>query len=103
MTATEVAAPRLAWRIAEVRAIIDETPRVRPRVLADHLAHVVRVGGPGAACLGSDFDGVSELPEGMDDVADLPRLFDELSRRELPVAAIAGENVLRVLEAQAGG
>jgi ferredoxin-NADP reductase len=33
MTATEVAAPRLAWRIAEVREIIDETPRVRTLML----------------------------------------------------------------------
>jgi ferredoxin-NADP reductase len=33
MTATEVAAPRLAWRVAEVVEIIDETPRVRTLVL----------------------------------------------------------------------
>jgi ferredoxin-NADP reductase len=33
MTATELAAPRLAWQTAEVRAIIDETPRVRTLAL----------------------------------------------------------------------
>lgn len=33
MTATELAAPRLVWRTAEVRAIVDETPRVRTLML----------------------------------------------------------------------
>jgi ferredoxin-NADP reductase len=33
MTATEVAAPRLAWRVAEVLEIIDETSRVRTLLL----------------------------------------------------------------------
>ena len=38
MTATEVAAPRLAWRVAEVVEIIDETPRVRTLVRLSRLA-----------------------------------------------------------------
>jgi ferredoxin-NADP reductase len=33
MTATELAAPRIAWRTVEVRAMIDETPRVRTLLL----------------------------------------------------------------------
>ncbi|MCA9535297.1 MAG: dipeptidase [Myxococcales bacterium] len=70
--------------------------------LAEHLAHVVEVGGPGAACLGSDFDGVGELPTGLADVSDLPALRAALEARELPVSAIFGENVLRVLDAQHG-
>jgi len=68
--------------------------------LADHIAHVVEVAGPGAACLGSDFDGVGELPAGMDDVSDLPTLRAGLEARSLPVSAVFGENVLRVLDAQ---
>ncbi|MEZ4323758.1 MAG: dipeptidase [Polyangiales bacterium] len=68
--------------------------------LADHLAHVTEVGGPGAACLGSDFDGVGELPSGLSDVSQLPALRAALEARQLPVAAIFGENVLRVLDAQ---
>jgi membrane dipeptidase len=71
-------------------------------VLVDHFAHVARIAGPEHVCLGSDFDGVSELPIGLDDVTDLPTLFRELEDRGLPVAAIAGENVLRVLAAQTG-
>ena len=67
--------------------------------LADHIAHVVEVGGSGAACLGSDFDGVPELPVGMEDVSDLPALRAVLEERGLPVADVFGLNVLRVLDA----
>ena len=69
--------------------------------LAAHIEHIVSVGGSGAACLGSDFDGVGELA-GMADVSDLPGLRMALVRRELPLRAILGENVLRVLDAQHG-
>ena len=74
----------------------------RPTValLVNHVAHVVRVAGPGAACLGSDFDGIGELPAGLDDAADLGVLRDALSARGLDVRTIAAENVLRVLDAQ---
>ena len=60
------------------------------------------IGLIGAVGLGSDFDGVGELPVGLDDVSFLPALRAELERRELPVRPIFGENVLRVLAAQTG-
>lgn len=69
-------------------------------VLGAHFARIVELGGEGAACLGSDFDGVGELPAGLEDVSDLGALRDELARRGLAVAPIMGENVLRVLAAQ---
>jgi len=67
--------------------------------LVNHFEHVTEVGGPGAACMGSDFDGVPELPVGLRDVRDLGALRDALTRRGLPMRAIFGENVLRVLQA----
>ena len=70
--------------------------------VADHIARVIQIGGDGAACLGSDFDGVPEMPVGLEDVAALPNLRGELERRRIPVAAVFAENVLRVLDAQAG-
>lgn len=97
--------PRAWHRWASVNALARElapdlaVPTLR--TLGDHFAHVVEVAGPNAACLGSDFDGISELPVGLDDVSRLGALRDELESRGLPVAAIFGDNVLRVLDAQA--
>lgn len=68
--------------------------------LGAHFTHVAELTSPDAVCLGSDFDGVGELPAGLEDVSDLGALREELERRELPVPAIFGENVLRVLSAQ---
>ncbi len=76
-------------------------PQLHPptlRTLGEHFAHVAEVAGPEVPCLGSDFDGIGELPRGMDDVSDLPALLRELERRHLDVRAIAGENVLRVMQ-----
>ncbi|MFO0684083.1 MAG: dipeptidase [Sandaracinus sp.] len=70
------------------------------RALGAHFAHVVEIGGIETACLGSDFDGAGELA-GLTDAADLPQLYAELERRGLALAPILGENVLRVLDANA--
>ena len=51
--------------------------------------------------LGSDFDGVSNVPEGLSDVSQYPGLVAELLRRghsEDDVRKILGENILRVWE-----
>jgi membrane dipeptidase len=88
-----------AARTALVRRL---APELRPptlRTLGAHFAHVASITGPLGICLGSDFDGVGELPQGLDDVSDLPALLRELERRRLDVRLAAGENVLRVMEA----
>ncbi len=94
-----------SWqRWAETNAAIRGfDPTLEPPGIAQlgaHFAHVASIASPDAVCLGSDFDGVGELPAGLEDVADLGALREELERRELPVAPIFGENVLRVLAAQ---
>lgn len=88
---------------AEAALSLELDPEVAPPdlgTLGAHYEHIVRLGGAGAACLGSDFDGIPELPVGLDDVSYLPALRRELQRRHLPVAPIFGENVLRILAAQ---
>lgn len=94
-----------SWQTARERNAIARrlAPDLRPpsiEILGAHFAHAVELAGSEHVCLGSDFDGVSELAAGLEDVSDLPLLFAELERRGLPVPAIAGENVLRVLAAQ---
>jgi len=84
--------------------------RVRERIasrgtvatIADHIEHIVRVAGIDHVGIGSDFDGVPVLPEGMEDVSRLPALTAELARRgvsDQDARKILGENLLRVLGA----
>ena len=79
----------------------DLDPPGLPELVA-HFRHITELGGNGAACLGSDFDGVPELPRGLEDVSQLGNLRAALDEAGLPTRAIFGENVLRVLEAQRG-
>jgi membrane dipeptidase len=50
--------------------------------------------------LGSDFDGISSVPQGLENVSKFPDLIAELLRRGWPEAAVkkvVGQNALRVL------
>jgi membrane dipeptidase len=68
--------------------------------VAEHIDHVRKVAGVNHVGIGSDFDGITETPEGLEDVSTFPALFAELARRgwtEVDLRKLAGENVLRVL------
>jgi membrane dipeptidase len=85
------------------RRLRDELRRLPPVPLAklvDHIQHVAQVAGIDHVCLGSDFDGVTALPVGLDDASKLPLLVAALRQRgysEDDLAKILGGNVLRVL------
>jgi membrane dipeptidase len=75
-------------------------PRATLGDVADHIDHIRRVAGIDHLGIGSDFDGISSVPEGLEDVSHFPDLFVELLRRGYrteDLAKIAGENVLRVM------
>lgn len=75
-------------------------PRGDIGTVADHIDHIVKVAGIEHVGIGSDFDGVGTLPEGLDDVSCFPNLTEELLRRgynERDVKKILGGNVLRVM------
>jgi membrane dipeptidase len=68
--------------------------------VADHVDHVRKVAGIDHIGIGSDFDGASSMPEGLEDVAAYPNLFAELLARgygDDDLAKIARGNVLRVM------
>uniref|UniRef100_A0A8C2YX07 Dipeptidase n=1 Tax=Cyclopterus lumpus TaxID=8103 RepID=A0A8C2YX07_CYCLU len=68
--------------------------------VADHFDHIKKVAGPGAVGFGGDYDGVSRLPEGLEDVSKVPRVVAELLRRgwtNEEIKAALGNNLLRVL------
>lgn len=70
--------------------------------LIDHIDHIAKVAGVDHVGLGSDFDGVNSLPAGIDSVADLPKITEELMKRGYTAAdmqKILGGNLLRVFKA----
>ncbi len=69
--------------------------------VVDHVVHAVKVAGVDHVGIGSDFDGVPALPEGLDNAAALPRLTARLLDRGLSeddVEKILGGNFLRVFD-----
>ncbi len=50
-------------------------------MVADHIDHVVKLAGIDHVGFGSDFDGVSNLPIGLEDASKLPDLIHELLKR----------------------
>ncbi len=68
--------------------------------VADHIDHLRDVAGVEHVGIGSDLDGGTSLPAGLDDVSKFPDLFAELVRRgysDADLRAIAGGNILRVI------
>lgn len=81
----------------------DEVKGLRPpmSMLLDHLDYIVKLTGVDYVGLGSDFDGVNSLPEGLDGVEDFPKITDELVKRgysKKEIQKILGGNLLRVLK-----
>jgi membrane dipeptidase len=56
--------------------------------VARHIEHAINVMGEDGVALGSDFDGMIPLPQGMTDVRDVPRLAHTLAARGHPEARI---------------
>jgi membrane dipeptidase len=75
-------------------------PVVTLQQVADHVDYVRKVAGVDHVGIGSDFDGITALPQGLEAVDKYPALLVELMRRgwsDGDIAKLAGENVLRVM------
>jgi membrane dipeptidase len=75
-------------------------PRSSLSDVADHIDHIREVAGIDATGVGSDFDGVEAVPDGLEDVSRYPALFEELRDRgysDEDLGKVAGRNVLRVM------
>jgi membrane dipeptidase len=74
-------------------------PRPPLKSLIDHIDHIAKVAGIDHVGLGSDFDGVSVLPQEIDSAADLPKITQALLDRGYKaedIKKILGGNLLRV-------
>jgi membrane dipeptidase len=67
--------------------------------VADQIEYVRKVAGVDHVGIGGDFDGITEVVQGLEDVSTYPALFAELARRgwsDDDLRKLAGENFLRV-------
>jgi membrane dipeptidase len=74
-------------------------PRATLEDAIRHIEHVRDVAGIDHVGIGGDYDGISQVPVGLEDVSTYPALFAALSRRgwsEADLRKLAGENALRV-------
>ncbi len=76
------------------------------RTVVDHIDHVVKVtGSADHVGLGSDFDGISSTPDGLENVGLIPNITKELLTREYnkeDIEKILGGNFIRVLKEVCG-
>ncbi len=85
--------------------IAEYKKKVPPATLADvvaHIDHAVKVGGIDSVGIGSDFDGVSCTPTGLEDVSKFPNLTRALLEKGYTTDAIRkiySGNLLRVMRA----
>lgn len=91
--------------ITFVPSFLSENEQATIADVADHIEHVASLSGIDHVGIGSDFDGITATPVGLEDVSTFPALFAELSRRgwnDEELSKLAGENILRVMrEAEA--
>ena len=85
-----------------------EANEARPSLeqLLAHLDHIVRLIGPDHVGIGSDFDGISSSPKGLDDVTSYPLITDALLKRgftKKQITNILGGNIIRVWKANEAG
>jgi membrane dipeptidase len=82
------------------RAWAARAPKATLQQVADHIGHLRDVTGVDHVGIGSDFDGITQVPVGLENVAKFPDLLAELLRRgwsDEDVRKVVGLNALRVL------
>jgi membrane dipeptidase len=82
----------------------DEVQAIRApfHLLFDHIDYIVKLIGVDHVGLGSDFDGINSMPQGLNGVTDFPLITKELLLRgysKTDIRKILGGNFLRILKA----
>ena len=83
-----------AWQLSHPK------PVATLATVADHIEHIRQIAGVDHVGLGSDFDGIPDMPQGLEGVEHFRALLAELMHRgwtDADVAKLAGENLLRVM------
>jgi membrane dipeptidase len=91
---------------AAVKAGVDKWSAANPvppasiSDVADHIDHIRKVAGIDHIGIGSDFDGITQKVQDLDNVSTYPRLTAELLKRgysDADIRKILGQNILRVM------
>lgn len=91
----------------DVRKLFGTRVKVAATVddVANHIDHAVKIAGIDHVGIGSDYDGISGPPNGLDDVSKMPALIAVLLERgykKRDLKKILGENFLRVIREVTG-
>lgn len=81
------------------REFANRLPRAPFLSLIDHIDHIAQTAGIDHVGIGTDFDGIPSLPQGIDSAADLPKVAAAMMERGYSADAmrkLLGENLLRV-------
>ncbi|SOD14924.1 membrane dipeptidase [Pedobacter xixiisoli] len=84
-----------------------EAEAIKPNIekVVDHINHVVKLIGIDHVGIGADFDGAESFPQGMNSVADFPKVTEALLKRgysEADIQKILGGNFVKLLKANKG-
>jgi len=105
MTDEMIAAMAKKGGVIQINFYCNFLTKNKPATLADvvaHIDHAVKVGGVDHVGIGSDFDGISCAPVGLEDVSKFPSLTRALLEKGYSagdIRKIYGANLLRVMRA----
>jgi len=88
-----------AW--VKVQREMEEMDRPSFVDVVDHIDYAVRIMGIDHVGVGTDYDGITVAPKGLENVSKMPVLWEEMRRRGYSsedIEKVAGLNFLRVLE-----
>jgi len=83
------------------RRVANPPPSATIPNVVEQIEYVRRVAGADHVGIGGDFDGITDVVVGLEDVSKYPALFAELVRRgwsDEDLRKLAGENILRAME-----
>ncbi len=91
----------LGYRQFRTNLFRDRTKSFRPEInrIVDHLDYIISLVGDDHVGLGSDFDGISITPKGIDDVSEMPEITRVMMERGYSkdrIRKILGGNFMRV-------
>ena len=99
LTALPASTPDLITKSLDSWRLVNRAPRATLMQVADHIDHIKKVAGIDHIGLGGDFDGITSVVQGLEDVSTYPALMAELLKRgysDDDIKKIAGRNLLRV-------